>query len=262
MKKEEIKYIKFTPGGNDTALVIDNNYSKTDKKIINDYILGFDKSIEQVGFIRNDIYQLDMAGGEFCGNATRSATMYYLNGKQGKIKIKINDYLLDSGIDEEGNCYTEIPLIKNKTQLIELDKNIYQVKLDGIVFILIENDLSKKLLKSKKNIKKYSMSLINKYKLTKYKASGVIYIEEDKCINIKPIVYVKDINTCFSETACGSGTAAVGILKSSLSKESLELEIIQPSGKIIKVKTEYDDYVRRVEIKGKVESTLKFKKIK
>ena len=256
MKLEDIKYIKFTPGGNNTALLINNNYENNEKKLINDYILGFDKSIEQVGFISNSEYRLDMAGGEFCGNATRSATMYYLNNKQGNIKINVNGkYLLNSGIDEEGLVYSEMPIIKNTKQIEEIDKNIYSVKLDGIVFLVTEKEID---LKDKK-LKEYSLNLLKKYKLTKYKASGVIILENNK---IKPIVYVKDINTLFIETACGSGTAAVGIYKSFISKKSVELDVIQPSGKIIKVKTRFNEIVDYVEIKGIVESNLKFKKIK
>lgn len=139
MKLEDIKYIKFTPGGNNTALVINNDYSKPEKKIINDYILGFDKSIEQVGFISKNEYRLDMAVGEFCGNATRSATMYYLNNKIGNIKINVNGkYLLNSGIDEEGLIYSEMPIIKSTDQIKKINEDIYLVKLDGIVFLILE----------------------------------------------------------------------------------------------------------------------------
>lgn len=263
MNIENIRYIKFTPGGNDTALVIDENYSKVEKKIINDYILGFDKSIEQVGFLKKDEYRLDMAGGEFCGNATRSAAMYYLNGKIGNIKITVNgEYKLNAGIDEDYNCYSEIPISNNKDLIKQIDKNTYLIKLDGITFLILNEEVSRKIIEKNINLKEYSMELIKKYKLNKYKASGVIYLEGNDDISIKPIVYVKEINTLFYETACGSGTASVGILKSYLNKTSQELDIKQPSGKIIKVKTEYDDNVKKVEITGVVESTLKLKKIK
>lgn len=255
MRVEDIKYIKFTPGGNNTALVINNDYSKAEKKIINDYILGFDKSIEQVGFISTNEYRLDMAGGEFCGNATRSATMYYLNNKQGNLKINVNGkYILNSGIDKDGLTYCEIPIIKDKNQVVKKDDK-YIIKLDGIVFLIIDSFIDLK----EKELKDYSFNLINKYKLNKYEASGVIYLNNNKII---PVVYVKDINTLFIETACESGTAAVGIYKSFITKESIEEDIIQPSGKEIKVKTNYDDYVDYVEIKGKVESNLKLKKIR
>ena len=256
MEKNEIKYIKFTPAGNNTALVINDNYKNNEKKLINDYILGFDKSIEQVGFISKNEYRLDMAGGEFCGNATRSAIMYYLNNKEGNITINVNGkYNLKGGIDKENLVYSEMPIIKDNSQIKLIDKNKYLVKLDGIVFLVIED----KIYLNDKELKEYSFNLLKKYKLTKYEASGVIYLDNNK---IKPIVYVKDINTLFIETACGSGTAAIGIYKSFISKKSIELDVIQPTGKVIKVKTRFNEIVDYVEIKGKVESNLKFKKIR
>lgn len=255
MKVENIKYIKFTPGGNNTALVINDNYKKDEKLIINDYILGFDKSIEQVGFISKDEYRLDMAGGEFCGNATRSATKYYLNNNQGNIKINVNGkYLLNSGIDKYGLVFCEMPIIKDYNQ-IENINNKYIVRLDGIVFIIVEELINIK----DKELKEYSFNLIKQYKLNKNEAAGVIYLNNNKII---PVIYVKNINTLFIETACGSGTAAVGIYKSFITKKSIEEDIIQPSGKIITVKTNYDDFVNYVEIKGIVESNLKLRKIK
>ena len=55
------------------------------EKKINDFIMKKHKNVEQVGFINiNGIKELQMAGGEFCENATRSAAYSYLNGKQGK----------------------------------------------------------------------------------------------------------------------------------------------------------------------------------
>ncbi|MDO4996505.1 MAG: hypothetical protein Q4E69_04935, partial [Bacilli bacterium] len=140
MEKNEIKYIKFTPAGNNTALVINDNYKNNEKKLINDYILGFDKSIEQVGFISKNEYRLDMAGGEFCGNATRSAIMYYLKNNEGNITINVNGkYNLNGGIDKENLVYSEMPIIKDINQIKLIDKNIYLVKLDGIVFIVTED---------------------------------------------------------------------------------------------------------------------------
>lgn len=262
--EKNIKYITFIPGGNDTALVIDENYLLRERKEINDLILESDKTIEQVGFISKDKNQciLNMAGGEFCGNATRSAAMYYLDGKPGKIDILVNEkYKLKSGVDSKLNCFCEIPIIKNTNQIKQLEAKIYFVELEGIVFLIIDNELSNEILRSNNNLKEISMNLINKYKLDNYEASGVIFITEEENLSIKPVVYVKNINTLFEETACGSGTASVGIYKSYKEKKSQDLDIYQPSGKIIKVKTEFKEIVDYVEISGKVESNLKIKKL-
>lgn len=83
----EIKYNIYYPSGNTTALVIGSDYLQFRKRI-NESIMKMHNNIEQVGFVfvENDVYKLEMAGGEFCGNATRSAAYYFLNGKDGKVK--------------------------------------------------------------------------------------------------------------------------------------------------------------------------------
>lgn len=69
-----------------------------------------------------------------------------------------------------------------------------------------------------------------------------MYIEYiDNKIQLTPIVYVRDINTLFYETACGSGTTAVGIYQSFKNGKSVNLEVVQPSGNIINVCTEADE---------------------
>ena len=87
----QIKYSIYRPAGNDTALVYGTNYTKKMKKKINDAIMKKHTNVEQVGFISNNgKKELQMAGGEFCGNATRSAAYNYLDGMQGKIHICVN----------------------------------------------------------------------------------------------------------------------------------------------------------------------------
>ena len=57
-----------------------------------------------------------------------------------------------------------------------------------------------------------------------------MFIERDnKKIKINPVVWVKDIETLFYETACGSGSLGVAIYNYYNNKEE-KVEIIQPSG--------------------------------
>ena len=94
MKKDEnqINYRIYIPSGNPTALVIGIIDDFEKRKEINDALMNKYDFIEQVGFINDDINnpELLMAGGEFCGNATRSAIKYYLKDKPKEIKIKVS----------------------------------------------------------------------------------------------------------------------------------------------------------------------------
>jgi len=58
----EYKYKILNPGGNRTALVLGNEYSTEEKKIINNEILKNNKEVEQVGFISLNEKKLSMAG--------------------------------------------------------------------------------------------------------------------------------------------------------------------------------------------------------
>ncbi len=85
-------YKIYIPSGNPTALVLKMERDLEKRKEINDKIMNLYDYVEQVGFINQDINnpELLMAGGEFCGNATRCAVYYYLNGKPGNLKIKVS----------------------------------------------------------------------------------------------------------------------------------------------------------------------------
>ena len=74
----DIKYKIFNPSGNITALVIGDNFTTEQRRIINDEIMSKEKDVEQVGFVSEFEKKLTMAGGEFCGNATRCAAKFYM----------------------------------------------------------------------------------------------------------------------------------------------------------------------------------------
>ena len=73
----KIRYKVYNPAGNITALVIGDKYNFEERKNINNKIMDSDSKIEQVGFLSKTEKRLSMAGGEFCGNATRCAILYY-----------------------------------------------------------------------------------------------------------------------------------------------------------------------------------------
>jgi hypothetical protein len=56
------------PGGNDTCIITGVVNDQAERKKLNDLIMSNYSNVEQVGFLSDG--QLNMAGGEFCGNAT------------------------------------------------------------------------------------------------------------------------------------------------------------------------------------------------
>jgi len=242
----EVEYKIYNPCGNITALVIGDDYTKEQRQRINDEIMKQNETVEQVGFLSVTAKKLTMAGGEFCGNATRCATKYYLEDKKGELDIKVSGTsdILKSGKCKNGELWTQIPISKENIEKIE--NNAYKINLEGISHIVINkyvNEFERKII-----IDKYIQTYNNE------SALGVVFIENiEKQIRINPYVWVKDINTLFYEQSCGSGSAAVGILQSFLKQKSLEILILQPYGEIIKVTTNYQNQIKEVRISGKID---------
>lgn len=262
-----MKTINFTilsPGGNDTAICGKNiRLFKTREKINNLIMKGY-PNVEQVGFIDSDFKnpRLNMAGGEFCANALRCAALLLLDNKFGKIKIKVSDVRekMDAGIQKNGEVFAQMPIYSNTSSIIKVKKN-YLVKMKGIVFYLNFN--SKMFNKvSEKKLKEKALSLIKNNGLDIYPAAGVIYASKKQLgWEILPIVYVKKINTLFLETACGSGSTALGqVLALTQNKSIKNVPVFQPSRQVINVTVKFDGKrFKYAEIKGRVKILLRDK---
>jgi diaminopimelate epimerase len=78
----------------------------------------------------------------------------------------------------------------------------------------------------------------NKYQLTEQPAVGVsVYDEASKQAAF--CVWVKEVDTTFDETACGSGTCAIGVAQAWETGRSTTLDVIQPSGEVIRTEASY-----------------------
>lgn len=253
----KVSYSIFRPAGNDTAFVYGLNYTPEQKKQINDAIMAKHSNVEQVGFIDlNRKPELQMAGGEFCGNATRSAAFIYLNGKAGKIKMIVNSNdIINCGVTAEKKAWCEIPLYHGPNVITEKEPGIYIVKMNGMVSVVIQEDSAQKYLKQKEMLKTFGMEFIHKYQLEDSEAVGIMFCEKQNGIlKINPIVWVKSIDTLFYETACGSGTTAKCMVEAFLKKSNQQIDILQPSGLTITANIIYDDgNIEKATILGNVE---------
>ncbi|MBU3935636.1 hypothetical protein KJ909_03090 [Patescibacteria group bacterium] len=182
-----------------------------------------------------------------------------LGNKPGEIKIKVSGVKekLTAGIEKNGDIFAQMPIYSNLSKITK-DKENYLVKMKGIVFYL---DFGSKTFDkiSEEEQKEKALSLIKKKGLDIYPAAGVIYTKQKKSNwKILPIVYVKKINTLFLETACGSGSTALGLTLALINKKSINISVLQPSKQIIKVNIRFDGKkFKYAEIKGKVKILLK-----
>ncbi|MBI5123375.1 D-alanyl-D-alanine carboxypeptidase family protein, partial [Candidatus Roizmanbacteria bacterium] len=184
-----------------------------------------------------------MAGGEFCGNATRSAAWEYLQGKPGKIKIFVSGATtpLIAGVLNNGEVFTQMPVYKNPEKIKKLSKTKFLVKMEGIIHLVIFGT-GKIIGCSSEKIKQIAKAEIDSRGLQLLPAVGVIYIDSTpNKISIIPIVYVRDINTLYYETGCASGTTAVGLVLAKYKNKSItDLPVWQPSGLPIKISVNFE----------------------
>lgn len=241
VKLENVNYKILNPGGNKTALVFENeSYNKEEKKYINDVILLKNKDVEQVVFLNKDSKTLNMAGGEFCANATRCAIWKLLNGKIGQVELTVSGYnsIISGGIREDKCVYEKLDINKTLNELIEVKDKYTIVKLDGIYHIVIDENLSKnyisRLNKDEEKAKIELKELMKNLDMD-IEAIGVMLLEnKNNKLKINPIVWVKSIDTVYYETACGSGSLATAIYLN-YKNDINSVDILQPSGYSIKI---------------------------
>ena len=248
----------LNPGGNKTALVIGDKYSDNQKSQINAKILKENPDVEQVGFIDTKENKLEMAGGEFCVNATRCAIWHYLNGQEGKIKLEVSGYKskIIGGITKGKDVYVNMKINKKIDSIIDIKEIFNLVKLDGIFLAVVnENDsvnLIKNLRKNENKSKSELKELMKNFD-TEEKAVGIILLEkENEKTKINPIIWVKTVDTLYYETACGSGSLATAIYKRYA--EGIEnIDVMQPSGYSININLKMqNDYIKEALVLGKV----------
>jgi diaminopimelate epimerase len=266
------KYKLFSPGGNDTALVFGVETDIEKRRKIQDEIISKHPNVEQVGFISkssSDPY-LTMTGGEFCGNATRTAVWHYLNGSPGEITIRVSvsaegdEKLLKAGVSEKTlEAWTSIPVDSDVTKVV-MDKGdgLYWVQLDGISHLVVLQRRSDAIFREvgtfvdKEGLKAYANNLVRAYNLDTVDAYGVMFTENIlDMIKIHPCVFIKNAGTSYYETACGSGTVAAGLVSSFLRGHGTDSSWLQPSGKFIHSSIEYQDgNIMGAKISGEVSS--------
>lgn len=236
-------FIKTSPAQNTTVLVTSycpkGYYLKIAEKAMSYEFLH----AEQVGFIvppskKESILGLEMAGGEFCGNATLSVAAYAIlkgladeeifsidvSGTTLPIRCKakkINDYCYDASCvmpPAKRNQELKITL-KNKTIIGQV------IELDGISHFVFPEQ--------KDSIEHLDILTALK-QVVETDAIGVIPFKtlENGTYKIKPFVHVRKVNTNVFERGCGSGSLALGMYLNKVTGISKKIVVLQPGGAI------------------------------
>lgn len=242
---EAIQKLVTAAGGNGTAIeIIDEPLSRDDYESHGKLLCDSFEPIgaEQAGFLVLGENHFEMAGGEFCGNATRSAAVllyqqhsketlsFTVSGFDGTVKATV-DKLTDTTFFVKAT----FPGMKVDTTEVTLEDGTPAsiVDLGGIVHVVIEGEFPA-------DVDAYSAQhrkIVTRFNLGDRDAVGVVWYQKTgSTINLHPVVWVRAIDSFFYESSCGSGTIAVGKVTGAVS-------IVQPSGKSLSADITEDQVV-------------------
>lgn len=259
--KKIIEYVVMNPSGNITILVMSDVEDEEEYYFVAKKLLELEPAAEQVGFLQYDDESdiiLSMAGGEFCGNATMSAAVYYgiLHGlSDGNAVVK------SSGADELVNVH--IKKINEWEGTVEMPKPLEISEVDfgndekfpvvffkGIAHVIIDNSCGARpddeftKINIEEKIKEWceflgvpAIGIMLCDNIGDIKRSQNFDIAE---VNMTPLVYVKFIDTLYWESSCASGTTAVGTYIANVMNSNGKINVRQPSGTILSIEKTVD----------------------
>lgn len=251
------------PSGNTTAVVFDQMIN-ADREDLNSRVMSAWKDkearqpeVEQCCFVtlpknKDAVARVEMFGGEFCGNATRSVIWLITEGKdyQGMIEVSGVDRPLNFTVIN-GIVALEMPLPQDGNLATRVVEGML-VQLDGITQLVVTDTMIQQNMTPRELLN--DLLEQNSYGLAEQPAVGVTYYD-GITKKAKFSIWVNEVNTVFDETACGSGSCAIGVTSALDSKQNQDIEVVQPSGESIIAKVMFDsvtDSVVTSNIAGKV----------
>lgn len=231
------------PSGNPTALICADKPLELAAQGLNQALLEHARlepfQIEQCGYLLPSSQpeitcRLEMLGGEFCGNATRSAIRVWQAARHddlqrvkdgaGLIEVSGVPYPLQWRVDKQ-QVMVQMPLALD-TEIKPLEDG-YLVELEGITHLLSLQNFT--------DFATEAPQLLEKYQLKDLPAAAISHYDPDSK-QAQFCVYIRAVDTIFMESACGSGTASIGLwLYQQAQQKEKYFSITQPSGEAIAV---------------------------
>lgn len=268
----KLHFMKANPSGNTTVFVLDpvpkEQYAKVARVIMQHCSVG----AEQVGFINKAtnpqaLARMDMAGGEFCGNASRSfAAWLALKDESGldvrnftestyKVITEVSGHrgVLEATLGNLGadnKCFASVSMPIPKQILHGEDAYFGKysiVEFEGIThFVLWERD------PKNGDIEKAREFLATHG--TDISCFGIMYYRQETNF-MRPVVYVGAAQTLVWENSCGSGSCALAASLADQQQTGVSSLILQQPGGDLTVHVDWDNGVKSIILSGVVEIT-------
>lgn len=265
----ELQFIKANPSGNTTVFILDKVprafHAEIAAKVMDAAFIG----AEQVGFLEEGTDQralarLQMAGNEFCGNASRSfAAFLALGGLSGtdlklfseeekEIIIEASGHqgILKAKIGNLGSQYLcraeiEMPLPLELQEGREETLGDYSlVVFEGIIHVILWEKIASAEMIAKVR------SLLERKKLPVDCFGALFY--DSATSRMIPVVHVEALDSTVWESSCGSGSIALAAAVSHREKRSIDNYVIhQPGGDLV-VSVTFDGGITKASLSGEV----------
>ena len=222
------------PAGNITLFVLDpvpkEKWVRTASRLM--ALPGSD--VEQVGFVCPPLpggtdRRLEMAGGEFCGNAARAFGMLLAHemGDLPQVRVEVSGCRQPVTVNVDwsaGTAQAQMPLPQSVDQTQVDGHPGTLVHLGGIVHLVVENiPPSLEFFQRAEPVLK---------RITGPEAYGVIFLDPSGN-TLTPLVKVPSAGTLMWEGSCGSGSLAAAIAQSRKSPDGpFVRSYLQPAGTV------------------------------
>ncbi|MFD2611343.1 diaminopimelate epimerase [Paenibacillus gansuensis] len=244
--KQEVDFVKLNPTQNMTILVKTKHPAEEYQRIASRMMSYDSVYAEQVGFIETPSRQeaeahLQMAGGEFCGNACMALAVYVASGKGLCPEDSMNIVLQTSGTDQLISCRVRVvadqylckiampvPRKLEQRQITyegaELDVAI--VRYPDFYHLVIEVESFSEEVREK------AQALAKLLGVTQGSSLVGVLLYKTESGEMAPLIYVPPVDSMIWERGCGSGTASLGAYLSWKRKGGVEEPVRQPGGTI------------------------------
>ena len=265
------RYVKANPCGNTTVFILDHvdpsKKSIASKQIMSDLSI----SAEQVGFFypsrTQKAVRMEMMGGEFCGNASRSfgawlafhKTLIKKNmspeedTKILQVEVSGANHPLNVSVKALGgnNFYSEIEMPIPNVEILEDDSclgNIHIVPFGGIQHLIIKDK------NEGSDDPESAFHILHALNLDS-SAFGLMYYDTLKKF-LKPHVIVRSAGTDVWERSCGSGSCALALVLSlDMSSGTTVHQIAQPGGSLSVTVSKECGHITKILLGGHVSFT-------
>ncbi len=258
MSLVRLKVVRADPAGNVTLFVL----TPVDRALRADaagkLIAALpEMKVEQVGFasapLMGGAARLEMAGGEFCGNAARAWGMWTAAGhvpRPERVRIEVSGCSHPIAVDvdwAEGTARTEMPLPLEVRPVPEFGGTL--VHLGGIAHLVVRDTAP-----SREFFRRVEPAFIG---LAGLEAYGVVFLERlDEAAGeerLTPLVKVPSVGTLFQEGSCGSGSLAAAVAESvEVQDGEFRRRYVQPAGALTASVVRRGGEVRGAFIEGPV----------